>query len=137
MLFCFSLSMRTQMAVFCCCIASYCHARYKCKSQLHRYCIASLTDHYENLPMQYRVFFSVVKIEKFHLRFMIFFSIFAPTIDCGYTLELPRRGGSNENPQFMFSTKNKKNMFTPAYPNFTNLRGHSLHRPVFSMFVFA
>ena len=32
----------------------------------------------------------------------IIFLISAPNIDCGYTLELPRRGGSNEYPQSMF-----------------------------------
>ena len=34
--------------------------------------------------------------------------IFAQNIDCGYTLEPPRRGGSNEYPQSMFWSKNKK-----------------------------
>ena len=32
----------------------------------------------------------------------IIFLIFAQKIDCGYSLELPRRGGSNEYPQSMF-----------------------------------
>ena len=30
------------------------------------------------------------------------FHISAQNIDCGYSLELPRRGGSNEYPQSMF-----------------------------------
>ena len=30
------------------------------------------------------------------------FLISAQNIDCGYSLEVPRRGGSNEYPQFMF-----------------------------------
>ena len=30
------------------------------------------------------------------------FHISAQNIDCGYSLEPPRRGGSNENPQSMF-----------------------------------
>ena len=30
-------------------------------------------------------------------------------IDCGYSLEPPRRGGSNEYPQSMFLSRNKKN----------------------------
>ena len=34
--------------------------------------------------------------------------MFAQNIDCGYTLEPPRRGGSNEYPQYMFWSKNKK-----------------------------
>ena len=32
----------------------------------------------------------------------IIFLIFAKNIDCGYSLEPPRRGGSNEYPQPMF-----------------------------------
>ena len=46
------------------------------------------------------------------------FLIFAQNIDCGYTLEPPRRGGSKEYPQSMFWSKNKKNRYTPAYPSF-------------------
>ena len=42
------------------------------------------------------------------------FLIFAQNIDCGYTFEPPRRGGSNEYPQSMFWSKNKKNRYTPA-----------------------
>ena len=49
---------------------------------------------------------------------MIFFLIFAQNIDCGYTLEPPRRDGSNEDPQSMFWSKNKNNRYTPANPSF-------------------
>ena len=35
------------------------------------------------------------------------FLIFAQNIDCGYILEPPCRGGSNEYPQSMFWSKNK------------------------------
>ena len=35
--------------------------------------------------------------------------ISAQNIDCGYSLEPPRRGGSNEYPQSMFLSRNKKN----------------------------
>ena len=49
---------------------------------------------------------------------MIFFFIFVQNIDCGYTLEPPHRGGSNEYPQSMFWSKNTKNRYTPAYPSF-------------------
>ena len=44
------------------------------------------------------------------------FFLFAQNIDCGYMLELPRQGGSNEYPQSKFWSKNKKNRYTPAYP---------------------
>ena len=45
--------------------------------------------------------------------------ISARNIDCGYTLEPPRQGGSNEYPQSMFLDTNKKIMYTPVNPSFT------------------
>ena len=46
------------------------------------------------------------------------FHISAQNMDCGYSLEPPRRGGSNEYTQSMFLSKNKK-MYTPVNPSFT------------------
>ena len=66
----------------------------------------------------YRDFFSVVKKKKIHKKNIDIFLIFVQNIDCGYTLEPPRRGGSNEYPQSMFWNKNKKNRYTPVYPSF-------------------
>ena len=63
--------------------------------------------------------FLALKIEHFQLKKFDIFLIFAQNIDCGYSLEPPRRGGSNEYPQSMFWSKNKKNRYTPAYPTFT------------------
>ena len=63
--------------------------------------------------------FLALKIENFPLKNFDIFLIFAQNIDCGYTLEPPRRGGSNEYTQSMFWSKNKKNRYTPAYPSFT------------------
>ena len=60
-----------------------------------------------------------VLIENFQLKNFDVFLIFAQNIDCGYTLEPPRRGVSNEYPQSMFWSKNKKNRYTPANPSFT------------------
>ena len=40
----------------------------------------------------------------------IIFLISAQNIDCGYSLEPPRRGGSNEYPQSMFLSRNMKNI---------------------------
>ena len=40
------------------------------------------------------------------------FLIFAQNIDCGYTLEPPHCGGSNEYPQSMFWRKNKKKVYS-------------------------
>ena len=40
----------------------------------------------------------------------IIFLISVQNIDCGYSLGPPRRGGSNEYPQSMFSSRNMKNI---------------------------
>ena len=73
------------------------------------------------------------KNENFHWKIFDIFLIFAQKIDCGYTLEPPRRGGSNEYPQSIFWSKNKENMYTPAYPSFS-FKGYTLHGHVFLMF---
>ena len=39
------------------------------------------------------------------------FYISVQNIDCRYSLEPPQRGGSNEYPQSMFLSRNKKNIF--------------------------
>ena len=70
--------------------------------------------------MQCTEIFKVLKNEKIQQKMFDIFLIFAQNIDCGYT-ELPHRGnrgGSNENPQSMFWSKNKKNRYTPANPIF-------------------
>ena len=46
------------------------------------------------------------------------FHISTQDIDCGYSLEPPRRGGSNEYPQSMFLNRNKKNNVYPSKPQF-------------------
>ena len=46
------------------------------------------------------------------------FHISAQNIDCGYLLEPPYRGGSNEYPQSMFLSRNKKNIVYPCKPQF-------------------
>ena len=46
------------------------------------------------------------------------FHISAQNIDCGYPLEPPRRGGSNEYPQSMFLSRNKENNVYPCKPQF-------------------
>ena len=71
------------------------------------------------MPMQYTEIFKVVKTKKISVENFDIFRFFAQNIDCGYALELPRRVCSNEYPQSMFFSKNKKNKCTPAYPSFT------------------
>ena len=53
--------------------------------------------------------------KNFQIKTPIFFLFH---IDCGYSLEPPRRGGSNEYPQSMFLSKNKKNNVYPCKPQF-------------------
>ena len=49
----------------------------------------------------------VKKKENFQQKTFDIFLIFAQNVDCVYTLEPPRRGGSNEYQQSMFWSKNK------------------------------
>ena len=44
------------------------------------------------------------------------FHISAQNIDCGYSLEPPHRGGSNEYPTFYVLSRNKKNNVYPCKP---------------------
>ena len=55
------------------------------------------------------------KIDNFQRKIFDIFLIFAQNIDCGHTLEPPRRGGSNEYPQSMFWSKDKKNRCIPQF----------------------
>ena len=58
------------------------------------------------------------KPEIFQNNILMFFHISAQNIDCGYSLEPPQRGGSNEYPQSMFLSRNKKNNIYPCKPQF-------------------
>ena len=77
------------------------------------------------------------KNEIFHIKILIFFLYFCSkqNIDCGYSLEPPRRGGSNEYPESMFLSRNKKNNVYTCKPQFyyikMGLRGSKLYRRVF------
>ena len=65
------------------------------------------------------------------------FHISAHNIDCGYSLEPPRRGGSNEYPQSMFLSRNKKINVYPCKPHFywikVRFKGVLLYKRVFVM----
>ena len=56
--------------------------------------------------------------ENFQIKNSDIFQILAQNIDCGYSLEPPRRGGSNVYPQSMFLSRNKKNNVCPCKPQF-------------------
>ena len=59
------------------------------------------------------------KNENFKIKNSDIFHISTQNIDCGYSLELPRRGSSNEYPQSMFKAEIRKIMYTPVNPSFT------------------
>ena len=56
------------------------------------------------------------KEKKSDKKFWYFFHISAQNKDCWYSLEPPRRGGSNEYQQSMFLSRNKKNNVYPCKP---------------------
>ena len=64
--------------------------------------LTNKAEHYKNLPMQNTEKFFSCKNENFQQKNVDIFLSFAQNIDCGYTLEPPCRGGSNEYPQSMF-----------------------------------
>ena len=68
-----------------------------------RFFILAEQCHYENTPIQiYWKFHHKKKNESFQIKNSDIFQISAQNIDCGYSLEPPHRGGSNEYPQSMF-----------------------------------
>ena len=58
------------------------------------------------------------KTENFQIKTSDIFHISAQNIDCMYSLEPPQWGGSNEYPQSMFLSRNKKNNVYPCKPKF-------------------
>ena len=75
--------------------------------------------HYESKPIQVYCKFYNQKIENFQIKILISFLFLLKNIDFGYSLEPPRRGGSNEYPQSMFWAEIREIMYTPVNPTFT------------------
>ena len=84
------------------------------------------------MPIQIYRKFNLQKTENFQTKNFDIFHISAHNIDCGYSLEPPRPGGSNEYPQSMFLGRNKKNNVYPCKPQFyyikVGLKGVKLYR---------
>ena len=74
--------------------------------------------HYENTPIQIYWEFYHQKIKIFRWKILVVFPIFGQNINCGYLLEPPRWGGSNEYQQSMFFSKNKEINVYPCKPQF-------------------
>ena len=79
--------------------------------------MAASLRHYENMPIQIYWKFHHQKNENFQIKNSDIF-IFLLKTDCGYSLEPPHRGDSNEYPQSMFLSWNKKNNVYPCKPQF-------------------
>ena len=62
--------------------------------------------------------FTTKKDENFQIKNLIFFIFLLKNIGCGYSFEPPQRGGSNEYPQSMLLSRNKKNNVYPCKPQF-------------------
>ena len=76
-----------------------------------------------NFPLRKHAYSNTLKIlppknDKFSDKNSDIFNISAQNIDCEYSLEPPRRGGSNEYPQSMFLSSNNKNNVYPCKPHF-------------------
>ena len=67
----------------------------------------------------YREFVSKAKLENFIGKVLLFFLIFAQNIDCGYTLEPPRRTHNWLEPTISVFWSKYKNRFTLVQSNFT------------------
>ena len=94
-------------------------------------------------PLWKHAYSNILKIsppknKSFQIKNSDIFHISAQNIDCGYSLEPPRRGGSNEYPQSMFLSRNKKKNVYPCKPQFYYIKvgfkgGSILYRYVFVM----
>ena len=74
------------------------------------------------MPIQIYLTFCHQKNENFQIKNYDIFHIYGHNIDCGYSLEPPRRGGSNEYPQSMFLSGSKKNNVYPCKPQFCYIK---------------
>ena len=86
----------------------------------HRF--SDVVAHIENITktclFKYNENFTTKKNENFLIKNSDIFHISAQNIDCGYSLEPPRRGGSNEYQKSMFLSITKKNNVCPCKPQF-------------------
>ena len=110
-----------ELSVYLCSVGSWCPAYnscdtwsnfeiiwQKCTSQhITKTCLFKYTEN-----------FNTKKMKIFRWKILILFIFLFQNIDCRNSLEPPRRGGSNEYPQSMFLSRNKKNNVYPCKPQF-------------------
>ena len=99
------------------------YALWRLKYEYQRSLIRVHCPHEETLITKTRLFkyieFFISKHWKYSDKSSVIFHISAQNIDCGYSLEPPRRGGSNEYPQSMFWAEIRKIMYTHVNLSFT------------------
>ena len=76
-----------------------------------------------NLSLRKYAYSNILKIlppknESFQIKKSDIFLMSPQNIDCGYSSEPPRWGGSDEYPQSMFLSRNKKSNVYPCKPQF-------------------
>ena len=104
----------------------YIYSPFQC---IFRLCVSKCNNGPVCMPLALRkhVYSNILNIlqpktEIFQIKTFDIFLISAQNLDCGYSLEPPQRGGSNEYPQSMFLSRNKKNNVYPCKPQFYYLK---------------
>ena len=93
-----------------------------CPEALYRY----RKDYERTFSLRKHAYSNILQIlspknENFQIKNSDIFHVSAQNIDCGYSLEPPRRGGSNEYPQSIFRSEIRKNVY-PCQPQFYNIK---------------
>ena len=82
--------------------------------------LESIYSHYSWCKHDYSNILKILppKNENFQIKNSDIFHISAQSMNCGYSLEPPRRGSSNEYPQSLFLSRNKEHDVYPCKPQF-------------------
>ena len=102
---------------FCAILSSF--GQFGIISNPHIYKFSKIPEYITKTHLFKYIEISPLKTVSFQLKISDIFHISAQNIDCECSLKPPQRGGSNEYPQSMFLSINKKIMFTPINPSFT------------------
>ena len=110
---------RSESCFFCCCcFLAWRFTQKQIGPHQAKRCLGDCANITKTRLFKYTENFTT-KNDNFQIKYSDIFHISARNIDCGYSLEPPRRGGSNENPQSMFLNRNKKIMHAPVNTSFT------------------
>ena len=112
MLSCFEYDLKSSILLICC---EYCGQNQSNLFINISIIVASIT---KTCLFKYIENFTTQNRKKNQIKNSDIFHISAQNMDCGYSLEPPRRGGSNEYPHSMFLSRNKKNNIYPCKPQF-------------------